>query len=92
MDWTAFGTAIAGILSGIGLVWAKGKIIGSAARAEVAANDAEASVITTLRAEFDRLALKVELLEGRCDKYARRIWQLEAELARHGMPVPPEGA
>lgn len=57
---------------------------------EIAATSAETGVIETLREEVTRLSARLTNLEARCDRQARRIWQLEAELAKHGMPVPAE--
>ncbi len=57
---------------------------------EIASTTAETGVIETLREEVNRLSARLTNLEARCDRQARRIWQLEAELARHGMPVPAE--
>jgi predicted RNase H-like nuclease (RuvC/YqgF family) len=97
MDWTALGGALTLLLGGVGAVLMKFKPWKTAAKAEAAANDAEATVINTLRAEFERQAEKVSVcerriteLESRCDRQARRIWQLEHELARHGIEIPAE--
>lgn len=86
MDWTSLGTALGGLVIGIGGMFAKAKI--GSAKVDAAANEAESAVITTMRAEFDRMSARLTNLEERCDKQARRIWQLEAELARHGIEVP----
>lgn len=88
MDWNAAGAGVGGAFATVLAYLAKHKIFGSSAKAEVAANDAEAAVITTLRHEVDRMSARLANLESRCDNQARRIWQLEAELARHGIEVP----
>lgn len=87
---TTIGASIAAIVLALGAVLAKWKPWASSVRAEVATNVAEASVVDTLRAEFTRLSTRVETMEREVLRLRRRTWQLEDELARHGMPVPPE--
>jgi hypothetical protein len=59
-------------------------------KADDAATDTEAVVITTLRAEFKRLSDRVEKLERREIQLQLRVWQLEGVIRKAGIEPPPE--
>lgn len=82
--WQVVGTAAAMALSG-----AVSFFLGRKQRtADDAAADAEATVISTMRHEFTRLAERVSKLEAREVRLRSHIWQLERTLRDAGIDPP----
>lgn len=85
IDWTLVGSALIGIVTGIG-----GYFTGKSKRnVETAANAAETDVITMLRAEVARLSMRITALEGREGRLIRHVYRLEGLMAGAGLTPPP---
>lgn len=85
IDWTLIGTAVVGILTGIG-----GFFTGKSKRnVETAANAAETDVITMLRTEVARLSQRITALEGREGRLIRHVYRLEGLMVGANLTPPP---
>lgn len=95
MDWTSLGTAIGGIVMGIGAVLAKGKFF-PASRADAAASEAETAMYNRLRSDIDALRGDVQRLRSELDEERKQGRRLERHirtletLMRKGGIEPPE--
>lgn len=85
MDWQTLGTALGGILIGVGSFFA-GR---SGRKVTEASNGAEASVIEMMRQEVERLSRRVAGLESREGTLIRHVYRLEGVMRANGIEPPP---
>jgi hypothetical protein len=84
IDWNVLGTAIGGIVVGIG-----GYFTGKGKRTVAAAEDtAQTNVVNLLRQEVERLSGRVTAMEGREGKLIRHIYRLEGLMRAKGLEPP----
>jgi hypothetical protein len=90
----AIGAAIAAVVGGA-IAWVTGRQRRQAEEygygADAAGYQAEKDIIGNLRAEVARLSDRVQALETDGLRMRSRVWHLEDELRKHGIPVPPIG-
>jgi hypothetical protein len=88
----AIGAGIAALVTGA-LAWLTGRqrrqAEDSGYSTETVRNQAEVDIIDTLRAEVARLSDRVQALEADGLRMRARVWHLEDELRKNGIPVPP---
>jgi hypothetical protein len=92
--WGTIGAGIAAAIAGA-LAWLTGRQRRQAEEygygADAAGYKAEKDIIENLRAEVARLSERVQALETDGLRMRSRVWHLEDELRKHGIPVPPIG-
>jgi hypothetical protein len=81
----AFGAGIAALVTGA-LAWISGR---QRRQVEEAGLGAKEDIIEGLRAEVARLSERVQLLEADGYRMRSRVWHLEDELRKNGIPIPP---
>lgn len=96
MDWTTVGAALGGAASMLVAALVKFKPWASAAKADTAANEAEAAMYQRLRADIDALSSDVQALRRELDAertHGRNletyIWTLQSLMRNAGMDPPP---
>jgi hypothetical protein len=96
MDWQVIGGGIAAFLVGIGTVLVKWKPWSSGAKADAAANEAEAAMYKRLRDDIEALQTDVRKLRTDLDTeraHSRQlesyIWTLQSLMRSGGMDPPP---
>lgn len=90
--WGTIGAAIVAAIGG-GLAYVNGRQRRQAEEysygADAAGYQAEKDIIEKLRAEVARLSERVQALETDGLRMRARVWHLEDELRKNGIPVPP---
>ena len=82
--WGKIGAGIAAALAGA-LAWISGR---QRRQVEEAGLGAKEDIIEGLRAEVARLSERVRLLETDGFRMRSRVWHLEDELRKNGIPIP----
>lgn len=90
--WGTIGAAVTALIAG-GLAWINGRQRRQAEDygygADAAGYQAEKDIIEKLRAEIARLSERVGTLESDGYRMRTRVWHLEDELRKNGIPIPP---
>lgn len=80
----AIGAGIAALVTGA-LAWISGR---QRRQVEKAGLGAKEDIIEGLRAEVARLSERVQMLETDGFRMRSRVWHLEDELRKNGIPIP----
>lgn len=90
--WGTIGAGITALIAG-GLAWLNGRQRRQAEDfgygADAAGYKAEKDIIEKLRAEVARLSDRMQTLESEAYRMRTRVWHLEDELRKNGIPIPP---
>lgn len=82
--WGTIGAGIAAAVAGA-LAWISGR---QRRQVEEAGLGAKEDIIEGLRAEVARLSERVQMLESDGYRMRSRVWHLEDELRKNGIPIP----